>query len=103
MIAVAMGDEDMRDAPAGQRALQGVHMLRQVGAGIDHRDVAAGLVGVSFGSVLHPSLLFVELVAAIVRKASEYTEVSHVRRFFLPILFRILNDAHTTGLIARDA
>ena len=40
MIAVGVGDEDMADPLARNGAAQGVQMLRQIGAGIDHRDVA---------------------------------------------------------------
>src|SRR5690349_6559963 len=41
MIAVAMGDEDVRDALARECAFQRRDMLAEIGSGIDHRDVLA--------------------------------------------------------------
>jgi len=41
MIAVGMGHQDLADLARAQRALQGVYVLRQRRAGIDHRDLAA--------------------------------------------------------------
>lgn len=40
MIGVGVRDEDMRDAQARERPLQGFHMLRQERPGIDHRHLA---------------------------------------------------------------
>ena len=40
MVEMGMGDQDMADALPGQAGQQSRHMLRQIGAGIDHRHLA---------------------------------------------------------------
>jgi hypothetical protein len=41
MIAMGMGDKDMADLAGAKRPLQGLDMVRQIGARIDHRDMRA--------------------------------------------------------------